>query len=100
MATVNIDVIRLANALNDLDLEGVVFRPIHFKPYYMPKKGIPHQGVQIHLTDPAKVVLTEIQFWFLQEAHNIDPSFILLKTGRTVTPCLIMYVAPIRFGLP
>jgi len=75
MATENIDVIRLANALNDLDLEGVVFRPIHFKPYYMPKKGIPHQGVQIHLTDPAKVVLTEIQFWFLQEAHNIDPSF-------------------------
>ncbi len=75
LVTENVPARKLADALNSLGLEGVIFRPIHFKPYYMPKQGIPLQGVQIHLTDPGKAVLTEIQFWFLQEAHKIDPSF-------------------------
>ena len=75
MVTENIDAQRLADAMNGLGMEGVVFRPIYFKPYYMAKKGKPLQGVQIHLTDPGTAVLTEIQFWFLQEAHKLDPSF-------------------------
>ena len=29
----------------------------------------------LHLTDPARAELTSIQFWFLQEAHKLDPSF-------------------------
>lgn len=75
MVTENIDAQRLTDAMNALGMEGVVFRPIYFKPYYMAKKGKPLQGVQIHLTDPGTAVLTEIQFWFLQEAHKLDPSF-------------------------
>ncbi len=75
MVTENIDAGRLADAMNALEMDGVVFRPIHFKPYYMAKKGEPLQGVQIHLTDPGRAVLTEIQFWFLQIAHKLDPSF-------------------------
>lgn len=75
LVTENIDAKRLTDALNTLNLEGVIFRPIRFKPYYMAKKGVPLQGVQIHLTDPGKAVLTEIQFWFLQEAHRLDPTF-------------------------
>jgi len=75
MATENMDADSLADALNSLDLEGVLFRPVHFKPYYMAKKGVLHHGVQIHLTDPVKTNLTEIQFWFLQEAHRINPAF-------------------------
>ena len=75
LVTESIDAGQLADSLNALGLEGVVFRPIHLKPYYMPKKGIPLQGVQIHLVDPGQVVLTEIQFWFLQEARKIDPDF-------------------------
>jgi len=75
LVTENIDANLLTDAMNALELEGVVFRPIHFKPYYMAKKSIPLQGVQIHLTDPGKASLTGIQFWFLQEAHRIDPSF-------------------------
>jgi len=71
----NIDALQLASAMNELQIEGVVFRPIWFKPYYMAKKGIPLQGVQIHLTDPLRAPLTSIQFWFLQEAHKLDPSF-------------------------
>ncbi len=75
LATENIDAQLLADAMNALQINGVAFRPIWFKPYYMAKKGTPLQGVQIHLTDPLRAPLTNIQFWFLQEAHKLDPSF-------------------------
>jgi len=75
LVTENIDAAKLAKAMNALEIYGVQFRPIYFKPYYMPLKGKALQGVQIHLTDPARAELTSIQFWFLQEAHKLDPSF-------------------------
>jgi uncharacterized protein YbbC (DUF1343 family) len=75
LATENIDAQQLSDAMNALKIDGVAFRPIWFTPYYMAKKGTPLQGVQIHLTDPLRAPLTSIQFWFLQEAHKLDPSF-------------------------
>jgi uncharacterized protein YbbC (DUF1343 family) len=75
LATENIDAQLLADAMNALQIDGVAFRPIWFKPYYMALKGTPLQGVQIHLTDPLRAPLTSIQFWFLQEAHKLDPGF-------------------------
>ena len=71
----HIDAAALAKAMNALEIYGVKFRPIYFKPYYMPRKGVPLQGVQMHLTDPVRAELTSIQFLFLQEAHKLDPSF-------------------------
>ncbi len=75
LVTDSIDAAQLSKAMNALNLKGVIFRPIYIKPYYMAKKGEALQGVQIHLTDLSSVNLTEIQFWFLQEAHKLDPSF-------------------------
>jgi uncharacterized protein YbbC (DUF1343 family) len=75
LATENIDALQLAHAMNSLQIEGVEFRPIWFKPYYMAKKGTALQGVQVHLSDPLRAPLTSIQFWFLQEAHKLDPDF-------------------------
>lgn len=75
LVTEKVDALRLAAAMNALELEGVFFRPIWFKPYYMPKKGTALQGVQIHLNDPVRAPLTSIQFFFLQEAHKLDPDF-------------------------
>lgn len=75
LVTEHVDAQKLASAMNALDIEGIAFRPVWFKPYYMPKKGVALQGVQIHLTDPVRAPLTGIQFWFLQEAHKLDPSF-------------------------
>lgn len=75
LVTENIDALQLADAMNALQIEGVVFRPIWFKPYYMAKKGTLLQGVQIHLTNPLRAPLTTIQFWFLQEARKLDPAF-------------------------
>lgn len=79
LATENINADQLANAMNRLNMEGVIFRPIYFKPYYKSKKGEELQGVQVHITDFKKVNLTEIQFYFLQEAHKIDSSFDIFK---------------------
>ncbi len=74
-ATSSIPAEKLSKEMNALNLPGILFRPVYFKPYYMDKKGEEMQGVQIHITDFKIAELTPIQFLFLQEAHHIDPSF-------------------------
>jgi uncharacterized protein YbbC (DUF1343 family) len=64
----------LAGNLNALKLSGVIFRPVHFKPYYSVLQGTDLHGVQIHIPDPATVEnLSLIQFYILQEAHKLWP---------------------------
>ncbi|MGD9993530.1 MAG: exo-beta-N-acetylmuramidase NamZ domain-containing protein [Salinivirgaceae bacterium] len=79
LATETINADSLADAMNALNLEGVLFRPIYFKPYYQAKKGQELQGVQVHITDFKKARLTQIQFYFLQVAHQLNPSFNIFK---------------------
>ncbi|MGM0474910.1 MAG: exo-beta-N-acetylmuramidase NamZ family protein [Bacteroidota bacterium] len=69
----------LADSMNALGLEGVIFRPIYLRPYYMAREGEELRGVQIHLTNPGKTELTGIQFHFIREARKIDPSFHLFR---------------------
>ncbi len=75
LATENISADKLSEAMNKLNLEGIIFRPIYFKPYYMQKKGKQMQGVQVHITNFNKAPLTDIQFYFIQEAHKIDKNY-------------------------
>ncbi len=75
LATTDIDALALAKAMNALELEGVAFRPIWFKPYYGSRKGQAMQGVQLHITNPHTASLTAIQFYFLQEARRLNPAF-------------------------
>lgn len=63
----------LASNLNMLRLPGVIFRPIHYKPYYSTLQGTMVHGVQIHLTDPAAAPLSLLQFYIMQEAHRLWP---------------------------
>ncbi len=70
-----IDADSLANNLNALHIEGVHFRPVHFKPYYSVSKGELIHGVQIHFTDYDKAPLSLIQFYVLQEAHQLWPEY-------------------------
>jgi len=63
----------LSSALNQLQLKGVHFRPLHFKPFYATFKGEQCQGVQIHLTDYASARLTEVQFYIMQEISRLYP---------------------------
>jgi uncharacterized protein YbbC (DUF1343 family) len=68
-----IDAERLAAGLNGLQLPGVRFRPIHYKPYYSAQKEVYLHGVQAHITDYNKIQLTLIQFYVMQECHQLHP---------------------------
>ncbi len=68
-----IDAEKLTDSLNKLNLEGMIFRPIHYKPYYGSQKGNTLHGVQIHLTDLKEAELSMIQFYVLQELHKLYP---------------------------
>ena len=62
-----------ANALNAKNLPGVIFRPIHMKPYYSVGQGQDYQGVQIHFTDYSKARLSDIQFHVMEVAVKLFP---------------------------
>lgn len=69
----SIDASVLTKRLNDLNLPGVLFRPIYLKPFYAVGQGKNYSGVQFYLTDYKKVRLTEIQFYVLQEMAALYP---------------------------
>lgn len=46
-----IDAGEFAKALTKLNLPGVLFRPLHYKPYYFGFKDQELKGVQLHITD-------------------------------------------------
>ena len=75
----------LAANLNKLTIPGVVFRPVHYKPYYSVLQGKAIHGVQIHFTDAGKAPLSLLQFYMLQEAHKLWPEidvFALCEKSR------------------
>ena len=63
----------LATALNALELAGIEFRPIYFKPYYSVFKGELCEGVQIHILDYKAAKLSEVQFIVVQEMMRLWP---------------------------
>lgn len=63
----------LAEAMNALELPGLEFRPIYYKPYYSTFQGELCQGVQIHILDYEKARLSEIQFLVVQELMRLWP---------------------------
>jgi uncharacterized protein YbbC (DUF1343 family) len=68
-----IDAEKLSANLNALHIEGVRFRPIHYKPYYSAQKGVFLHGVQTYFTDREKAPLTLIQFYVMQECYKLHP---------------------------
>ena len=63
----------LARNMNNLHLAGLLFRPIHFTPYYSVSKDHVVHGIQVHITDYKKAELSLVQFWVLQECHKLWP---------------------------
>ena len=61
----------LTDALNALDLKGVMFRPIYYKPRYGIHADKQVQGVQIYVTEPDEAELTLIQFYVMQELARL-----------------------------
>ncbi|MBQ8443088.1 MAG: DUF1343 domain-containing protein [Bacteroides sp.] len=64
---------KLAKNLNDLNVPGVVFRPMYLKPFYSVGKGELLQGVQVHLMDYQKAPLSDLQFLVMQEVAALYP---------------------------
>jgi len=75
----------LAAYMNKLNLPGVIFRPISYRPLYGTWENKILNGVQIHITDFDKVNLMELQFYFLQVQRELYPKenvFALATTLR------------------
>jgi len=68
-----IDGSAMAKRLNDLHIDGVLFRPITVKPFYGRLTGKMIQGVQLHFVDYQRVDLMSLQFLFLQEHFALYP---------------------------
>ena len=64
---------KLAKNLNDLNVPGIVFRPMYLKPFYSVGKGELLQGVQVHILDVQKAPLSDIQFLVMQEVATLYP---------------------------
>jgi len=68
-----IDAEEFAKALNEKNLSGIIFRPIHIKPYYSVGQGKNLQGVQVYITDFQKARLSDIQFRVMEVAAQLYP---------------------------
>ena len=69
---------KFCDRLNALNLKGVVFRPIHIKPFYSQSKGENIQGVQLYITDVLDAELTMIQFHAMEVLAEMYPDKHLL----------------------
>ena len=77
-----VDAGRLAQAMNALQLPGIIFRPIHAKPFYAAMQGEQVQGVQVHFTDYDRAPLTPIQFLVAQEVARLWPEHALFRVAE------------------
>ena len=68
-----VNAVQLADSLNALNLQGVDFRPITFKPLFGSLQGKYVQGVQIHITDFNAARISEIQFHVIEMMHKLYP---------------------------
>jgi uncharacterized protein YbbC (DUF1343 family) len=73
----------LAERLNDLEIPGVIFRPIYYRPFYTDLQGKSLRGVQVHLTNLQKAPLSIIQFYVMQELFAMHPEFHFFEKAPT-----------------
>ena len=64
---------KLAERLNGLELPGVRFRPIYYKPFYGGAAGKLLKGVQFYFTNYHIAPTALLQFYVIQEVHAMYP---------------------------
>ncbi len=72
----------LASKMNALEIPGVEFRPIVFKPFYGRDQGKTLHGVQIHFSDFSKANLMSLQFYFMQVHKEMYPDKDVFEMGK------------------
>lgn len=78
-----IDGTLLAKKMNELNLPGVIFRPLTFKPYYGGHAKKDLHGVQIHIIDSKKINLMSLQYLFLQVHHEMYPDKNIFEMSKS-----------------
>jgi uncharacterized protein YbbC (DUF1343 family) len=71
----------LADRMNALQLPGLRFRPLSYKPFYNPMKDQELQGIQIYILDPIKANLTNTQFYIIEQMNALWPSHAVLNAA-------------------
>ncbi len=79
---------KLSSNLNAIRIPGIVFRPVHFKPFYSVHKDENCQGVQMHIINYKKVSISDIQFYIIQELYKLYPEKAIFTNA-----------SPDRFGM-
>ena len=68
-----IDSDEVASRLNALELPGVIFRPVTWRPFYGRDQGKNLHGVQVHISNYDELNLMSLQFWFMQVNNELYP---------------------------
>jgi uncharacterized protein YbbC (DUF1343 family) len=68
-----IDGRRLADAMNGLNLPGVLFRPVYFTPTFSKFEKQQCQGVQVHVVDRNAVRTVELGLHLVKTIHDLWP---------------------------
>ncbi|MBD5234255.1 MAG: DUF1343 domain-containing protein [Bacteroidales bacterium] len=68
-----IDASELSKRLNARNIPGLMFRPIHIKPFYSTGKGENLQGVEAYVTDKDAAPLSLTQFYVMEELADMYP---------------------------
>lgn len=69
-----LDPFRLADKMNSMVLQGVIFRPVYFDPAFSKHIGQQCRGVQVHITDYKAVKPLEVGIRLLYEIMDSDRS--------------------------
>ena len=69
-----IDAEKLSRRMNDLNLPGLMFRPIYIKPFYAFAKGENCAGVEFFVTDAEAAPLSLLNFYVMQELAEMYPN--------------------------
>jgi uncharacterized protein YbbC (DUF1343 family) len=77
-----VDAEQLAASMNRLNLPGMMFRPIHIKPFYSFGKGENLSGIEVYVTDVEAAPLMLTQFYVMQEIARLYPAHAAFTAGN------------------
>lgn len=80
-----IDADKLCSELMALQLPGVAFRPLHFKPFYSKFKGEDCSGVQIYITDVRQIMPYSLGLHILATVQKLYPNHDLFANKSRVS---------------
>jgi molybdopterin-guanine dinucleotide biosynthesis protein MobB len=68
-----LDAARLADAMSEMALPGIEFRPVHFRPAFQKHAGVVCHGIFLHVTEPAVFRPYETGLRLLESARAQAP---------------------------